>query len=51
MELFVQAETFGRPVREMLTGQAGPLMQMEMYLWGRYRWAMARLRQQARAER
>ena len=48
MELFVQAETFGRPVREMLTGLPAALMQMELYLWGRYRLAVARLRQQYR---
>lgn len=44
--LFAQAEAFGRPVRELLTGQAGPLTHMEWYLWMRYRLALARLRQQ-----
>lgn len=48
MELFVQAEAFGQSVRQMITGMPGPLQQMELYLWGRYRWAMARLRQQSR---
>ena len=51
MELYAQAESFGRPVRELLTGQAGPLTHMEWYLWGRYRWAQARLRQQNKAGR
>lgn len=46
MVLFAQAEAFGRPVRELLTGQPGPLMHMEWFLWVRYRLAMARLRQQ-----
>jgi hypothetical protein len=47
MELFGQAETFGRPVRELLTGVPGPLTSMERYLWGRFNLARARLRQQA----
>jgi hypothetical protein len=48
MVLFAQAETFGRPVRELLTGQPGPLTNMEFFLWARYRLAQARLRQQER---
>lgn len=51
MDLFVQAEAFGQSVRQMMTGAAGPLTQMELYLWGRYRLARARLRQQSRAVR
>lgn len=49
--LFAQAETFGRPVRELLTGTPMPLTQMEWYLWLRYRMAAARLRQQGRGGR
>lgn len=48
MVLFAQAETFGRPVRELLTGQPGPLTNMEWFLWVRYKTAVARLRQQER---
>jgi hypothetical protein len=35
-------------VRELLTGQRGPLTNMEFYLWQRYRLAQARVQQQAR---
>lgn len=44
--LFETAEALGRPVGEMLTGLPGPLTNMELYLWGRFRWARERLRQQ-----
>jgi hypothetical protein len=44
--LFETAEALGRPVGELLTGVGGPLSNMELYLWGRYRWAKERLRQQ-----
>ncbi len=46
MKLFAQAVTFGRPVREMLTGMPGPLTAMERYLWTRYNLAQARIHQQ-----
>jgi len=44
--LFAQAETFNRPVRELLAGTPGPLMNMEFFLWNSYRLATMRLQQQ-----
>jgi hypothetical protein len=44
--LFETAESLGKTVAELLTGQAGALSNMELYLWNRWRWARERLRQQ-----
>lgn len=44
--LFETAEMLGRLVGELLAGRAMPLANMELYLWGRYRTAKERLRQQ-----
>ena len=45
--LFEQAETLGMTVRQLLTGQPGPLMYAEFVLRARFGTARARLRQQA----
>jgi hypothetical protein len=45
---FVHAEKFARPVRELLTGQPGPITAMEEYLWLRFNLARARIQQQQR---
>lgn len=45
---FDTAERLGKSVRELLTGQAGPLTAMEDALWRRKRVADARLAQQRR---
>ena len=44
--LFHSAEMFNRPVRELLDGAPGPLMNMEFFLWNSYRLATMRLQQQ-----
>lgn len=50
--LFNTAEKLGKTVRELLTGQAGPLTAMEDALWVRKGVADARLDQQrARRQR
>ncbi len=46
--LFELAETLGKTVAELLTGEAQPLSNMELYLWNRYRFARERIRQQQR---
>lgn len=46
--LFQTAEQLHKTVRELVTGQTGPLTSTEQYLWNRYRLATARLQQQAR---
>lgn len=45
---FALAEELGGTVRHILTGESAPMSNMEMYLWGRFRTARARLEQQAR---
>jgi len=42
------AESLGKTVRELLTGQPGSLTNLEWYLWTRFRTAQARLQQQQR---
>lgn len=49
--LFETAETLGRTVVDLLLGGSRPMSNMELYLWGRYRWAKARLDQQSRPHR
>jgi len=49
--LFELAETLGKTVGELLTGRPQPLLNMELYLWNRYRFARERLRQQERGPR
>lgn len=44
--LFQTAEQLGKSVRELVTGQPGPLTVAEEYLWRRYRLATSRLHQQ-----
>lgn len=44
--LFELAESLGKTVAELLTGEPQPLSQMEFYLWNRYRAAQERLRYQ-----
>lgn len=44
--LFEQAKHLHRTVRELLTGQAGRLGQMEFWLWQVFRLAEQRLQQQ-----
>lgn len=46
--MFATAETLGKTVRELLTGQAAPLTWVEQWLWQHYHRATARLQQQAR---
>lgn len=44
--LFSLAKELGKLVRELVSGQPGPLMRMEWYLWSRYSTAERRLAQQ-----
>lgn len=43
---FSLAQKLRVSVREMLTGQAGPLTRMEWYLWARFESAQKRIEQQ-----
>jgi hypothetical protein len=43
---FSLAQKLKTTVREMLTGQAGPLTRMEWYLWARFESAQKRIEQQ-----
>ena len=47
--LFQTAEQLGRTVRELMTGQPGPLTACEQLMWQRFRLATARLQQQVNA--
>lgn len=46
--LFELAESLGKTVAELLTGESQPLSQMEFYLWNRYRAAQQRLKEQSK---
>ena len=45
-ERFMLAEQTGRTVRELLTGERGPLTAMEAFLWRRFSHAKNRLQTQ-----
>jgi uncharacterized protein (DUF2062 family) len=45
--IFSHAEQMNMQVGAMLAGRAMAMSNMELYLWGRYRLAQRRLRQQA----
>lgn len=46
--LFETAETLGQTVAGLLLGGSQPISNMELYLWGRFRLARERIRQQQR---